>query len=285
MAGMQIGSRFTPPPTPKAKPNDYTAPNPGGFTVATGGGSPSPGTGPAPGSYAQVPGTAPIPGVTPTGVTWGVDPTGMATPYTPNRDPQSGGTSWSPGAGTNLYDQQMQRMMQMLAAFKGQMGGPVGMAREPGLTIAPGLTKTGMADRAPAEAAAFGRAKERLGKIASGAALGLKDQSTAAGRSGSGLESDEMQGISEGLQSALGEVVRDQTMDRLDRHDEIDDRNMGIDLNTRGQDIGQYATEYGGNIQQRGQDFTGAMNDPMRQMMMQMIPGFMSAINSFTPRF
>jgi hypothetical protein len=249
--------------------------NPGGFTN----------TGITSGGYGQSPGTAPVPGVSPTGVTWGVDPTGMATPYTPSANPW-GGTDWKGGEGTDLFQLGQDRFLAMLRSLKGEggLGGPVGMAREPGLTIAPGLTKTTMADREPAEVAGFARAKDRLGKIASGSTMALKDAATAGGRAGSGMEGADMRSITEGLQSALGDVVRDQTIDRLDRHDEIDDRNMGLDLNTRGQDIGQAATEFGGNIQQRGQDFQGAMNDPTRQMIMSMLPQFMSAMN-FMPRY
>ena len=126
--------------------------------------------------------------------------------------------------------------------------------------------------------------KDRLGKIASGSTLALKDAATSSGRSGSGLEGADMRSITEGLQSALGDVVRGQTEDRMKRSDEIDDRNQTSNIMQRGQDIGQYGSEFGGNITQRGQDFQGAMNDPTRQMIMSMLPQFMSAMN-FMPRY
>jgi hypothetical protein len=281
MAGLNIGNRWVPPKPITRSPTDTigTAPaggtptggvNPGGFSNTGPGGTST--------RYGQAPGTAPVPGVNPTGRTDYIDPTGNWTPFTPSANPW-GGTDWKEGEGTNLYDLQMKRMMEMFGHLKSGMGGPVSMGREPGLTMAPPLTKTTMSDREPAEAAAFARAKERLGKIASGSTVALKDAATSSGRSGSGLEGADMRSIVQGLQSSLGDVVRDQTMDRMKRSDEIDDRNQAVDVTTRGQDIGQYGTEYGGNIQQRGQDFQGAMNDPMRQMIMQMIPGFMSAVN------
>jgi hypothetical protein len=291
MAGLNISGRWAPKfgaPTAPTNPTNTigTAPaggtptggvNPGGFSNTGPGGTST--------RYGQAPGTSPVPGVDPTGKTYSVDPTGMMTPFTPSANPW-GGTDWKAGDGTDLFQLGQDRFLAMLRGLKGEggLGGPVGMPREPGLTIAPPLTKTTMADREPAEIAAFARAKDRLGKIASGSTMALKDAATSTGRSGSGMEGADMRSITEGLQSALGDVVRDQTTERLKRADDVDDRNMGIDLNTRGQDIGQAATEYGGNIQQRGQDFQGAMNDPTRQMIMSMLPQFMSAMN-FMPRY
>lgn len=286
MAGLQVPSWQRPKvqPTPPS-PTDTIGRAPAGGTPTGGvnpGGFTNVGPGGASTRYGQSPGTAPVPGVNPTGRTDYIDPTGTWTPFTPSAN-SWGGTDWKAGEGTNLYDLQMKRMLEMFGHLKGSMGGPVSMNREPGLTLAPRETPSTMNDRTAAETAAFARAKERLSGIASGAVQGLKDSSTAGGRSGSGLEQADMRAISAGLQSSLGDVVREQTMDRLSRADELDDRNLAAGIAQRGQDVGQYATEFGGNIQQRGQDFTGAMNDPMRQMIMQMIPGFMSAVN-YLPR-
>lgn len=287
--GLAINDRWKPmgQRTPTRNPTNTIGTTPAGGTPM-GGNQPGGFTQTGPGGlmggagYGQSPGTAPIPGVNPTGRTDYIDPTGNWTPYTPSSNGW-GGTNWTPGQSTNLYDLQMQRMLTMLRELRGGMGGPVSMNREPGLRLADRETPSTMADRTAAETAAFARAKERLGGVASGATQALKDSSTASGRSLSGLEGADMRAITQGLQSSLGDVVREQTMDRLERADEIDDRNLMASLTQRGQDIGQYATEFGGNIQQRGQDFQGAMNDPMRQMIMQMVPGFMNAVN-YLPR-
>lgn len=251
--------------------------NPGGFSNT---GVPGVNT-----SYGQAPGTAPVPGVDPTGRTGFIDPTGKYTQFTPSANPW-GGTDWKGGDPTDLFQLGQDRFLAMLRSLKGEggLGGPVGMNREPGLTLAPREGATTMSDREPAEIAAFARAKDRLGKIAGGSTMALKDAATAGGRAGSGMEGADMRSISEGLQSALGDVVRDQTEGRMQRSDDIDDRNQASGVAQRGQDIGQFGTEFGGNIQQRGQDFQGAMNDPTRQMIMSMLPQFMSAMN-FMPRY
>lgn len=267
------------PPAPAAPPpsDPQTTPNPAGFTTRPGG---SLGTGPTTpvgggGGYSQTPGSAPIPGVTPTGVTWGVDPTGKATPYTPQSDPWGGGTRWGAGDPTDLHQLGQDRFLSLLRALKGEgLGGGVGMPREPGLTMAPRETPSTMADRAPAEAAAFGRAKDRTAKVGGSAIDSLKDKMSSMGMGGSTNEANGVRDITQTMQGELGEVIRQQTEDSLDRTDQVDDRNLATGVQQRGQDINQNATQRGGNIQERGQDFQGAMNNPQQQMIMQLLSSF-----------
>lgn len=265
MPGRGFTGGQTPSPTPA--PTPYNSPNPAGFTPTPTGMQPGSGT------FGQTPGTAPIPGVDPTGRTWGVDPTGTATPYTPTRN-AFGGTDWTAGTGTNLWDLQKNRMLDLIGALRSGGGGPVSMNREPGLTLVDRETPSTMNDRVAAESAAFGRAKDRVGKLGKSAIDSLKDRMSSMGMAGSTAEARGVADVTNSAQGQLGEVIRQQAEDQLDRADTIDDRNVSVGITQRGQDIGQRATEYGGNIQQRGQDFQGAMNDPTRQMIMQMLSSF-----------
>lgn len=243
--------------------------NPGGFTNvgATGGG------------YGQSPGTAPVPGVTPTGKTWAVDPTGMATPYSPQANPW-GGTDWTAGEGTNIVDLNMQRILALMKQF-GMQGGPQQpLGRESPGAAPPREVPTLMADRTAAEQAEFGRAKERIGQIGGGAMAALKDRSTAGGRANSGLEAKDAREITGQTQSALGDVVRDQALDAMARHDQIDDRNLNAGLTQRGQDLGVRSGDYQGAIQQRGQDYNALLN-PYQNPMLSSIP---SLFGMFMPK-
>ena len=247
--------------------------NPGGFTNV----------GITSGGYGQSPGTAPVPGVDPTGKTYSVDPSGKMTTFTPSANPW-GGTNWTGGDSTDLNDLAIQNMMKVLGLMKGfgTMGGPADpLPREvPG--AAPGReVPSTMADRVPAEAAAFGRAKDRIGKLGGAAMMTLKDRSTAGGRSGSGLEAKDRREIVSGTQSQLGEVVRDQAIDSLDRSDQIDDRNLATGVAQRGQDLGTRAGDQASNVQQRGQDYNALLN-PYQNPLQSMIP---SLFGMFAPRY
>lgn len=229
----------------------------------------------APGSYAPNPG-----GATPTGTKYDIDPTGKMTPFTPYQS-GPGETSYRAGEGTDLFDLNMQRLAMMLKQF-GMVGGPqAALPREvPG--AAPGReVPSTMADRVPAEAAAFGRAKDRIGDLGGGAMMALKDRSTAGGRSGSGLEAKDRRGIVRETQSQLGEVVRDQAIDSLDRADQIDDRNLATGVAQRGQDLGTRAGDQASNVQQRGQDYNALLNPYQNPLLSSMAP---TLFGSFMPR-
>lgn len=286
MAGLSVPSwqlKAAGLPEQAARPRQRTAtpyntPNPAGFTRTSPTNPQQTG-----GTYAQTPGTAPIPGVSPTGKTWGVDPTGTATPYTPQSNPQ-GGTNWTPGEGVDLFDLQMQRMAALLKMF-GQQGGPQNpLPREmPG--PAPGReVPTTMADRTAAESAAFGRAKDRIGKLGGGAMMALKDRSTAGGRAGSGLEAKDAREIVQGTRTQLGEVVRDQAIDAMDRADQIDDRNLATGVAQRGQDIGIRSGDQASQVQQRGQDYNAILNPYQNPMLSSMVPTMFGGFGGGMPR-
>lgn len=295
MAGIYVGNRFPTntfggtQPAPKPAPAPYT-PNPAGFTTtqnngATPGVNPtgSTGSGYSPGNFSQTPGSAPVPGVSPTGITWNVDPTGKATPYTPYSNP-GGETFWRPGDGTDLNDLAIQNMLKLFGSLKGfgSMGGPQDpIGREtPGPMPGREVPST-MADRTAMEAAQFGRAKDRIGQIGGAAMSALKDRSTAGGRSNSGLEAKDRREIVQGTQGELGQVVRDQAIDALGRSDQIDDRNLNAGIAQRGQDIGMRSGDYAGNIQQRGQDYNALLN-PYQNPLLSMVP---SLFGMFAPRY
>lgn len=232
-----------------------------------------------PGSFTPNPG-----GATPTGTKYDIDPTGKMTPYTPFSS-GPGETSWRAGDPTDLYQLGQDRLINLLRTLKQEgMGGPVAMGREPGLRLVDRETPSTMNDRVAAENAAFGRAKDRTAKLGKSALDTLKDRASAMGMGGSTAEAGALRDIVTSTQGQLGEVVRQQAEDHLDRADAIDDRNLSTGVLQRGQDIGQAATEFGGNISQRGQDFQGAMNNPMQQMMMQLLSSFSGSGGAFMPR-
>jgi len=251
--------------------------------------TPSPGvtgSAPSPQQYPTMPGAYnPNPGgATPTGTKYDVDPTGKMTPYTPYSS-GPGQTSWRAGDPTDLFQLGQDRFLAMLRALKAEgMGGPVGMGREPGLEKVGREAMSTMNDRTAAESAAFGRAKDRTAKLGKSAIDAMKDRMSSMGMAGSTNESQGVRDIIQGTQGQLGEVIRQQAEDRLDRADQLDDRNLSAGIQQRSQDIGQNATEFGGNIQQRGQDFQGAMNNPMQQMMMQLMSSFYGGGTMGMPR-
>jgi len=98
---------------------------------------------------------------------------------------------------------------------------------------------------------------------------------TVTGNSGSGLEGTMMRDLTASTAGQLGEVVRDQTIDRLARTDAVDDRNMAHGLTQRGQDIDQATTNYGGKINQRGQDL--AAQQAERQALLSWLPQMLQA--------
>jgi len=279
-AGKFIPRMGRPAPTP-ATPGTNTS-TPFAAPAPTNGGY-NPGVG-TPGAFGLTPGQAPIPGVAPNGTTWGVDPTGNATPYSPTQNSFGGGTTWNAGSPTNLNDLAMQNMMKLLGMMKGfgTMGGPADpLAREVPGAAPPREVPSTMADREPAEAAAFGRAKDRIGKIGGAALSTLKDRSTAGGRAGSGLEAKDTRELVANTASGLGDVVRDQAIDRLDRHDQIDDRNLGAGITQRSQDLGTRSGDLSSQVQQRGQDYNALLN-PYQNPLMSMVP---SLFGMFQPRY
>lgn len=103
------------------------------------------------------------------------------------------------------------------------------------------------ADRAAAEAAAYGRAKDLIGKNQGGALKSLQRSMSARGIRGSGLESAGLSDIIGAAQGQLGQVARDQAIEGLKRDYAVEDRNYAGDINQRAQTM-NYMTN------QRGQD-------------------------------
>lgn len=223
-----------------------------------------------PGTFNSNPG-----GQDPTGTKYDVDPAGRMTPWTPYSS-GPGQTSWRPGETEDLFELNMKRMFEVM----GKIGGPGGegaSAPREGFTPVGRETATTMADRTAGESAAFGRGKDRIGKISQQALSALKDQMSATGMSGSGVEADQLRELTQGASGELGQIVRDQTLDRMRRADEIDDRNMGFNLTQRGQDISQNAQDYTGRISQRGQDLAAAQAE--RQLQMSWLPQMLRSMN------
>lgn len=104
------------------------------------------------------------------------------------------------------------------------------------------------ADNAAAEAAAFGRAKDRIGKIGGGAVQSLQRMMSRRGLGGSGIEGKELGGLVEGMRGELGDVVRDQAIEGLKRDYAVEDRNYAGDLSQRGADMGFTTTTRGQDI-------------------------------------
>lgn len=265
----------TNPNAPPSGPTPTQTPSPG-VSGAAPGAQQYPAT---PGSFNNNPG-----GQNPTGTKYDVDPTGTMTPYTPFSS-GPGQTSWRAGDPTDLFQLGQDRLLGLFRALRQEGGGgPVSLNREPGLRMVGRETPSTMADRTAAESAAFGRAKDRIGKVGKSALDTLRDRASSMGMGGSTAEANALRDVTTSTQSQLGEVIRDQAIDSLDRADQIDDRNLTAGLTQRGQDIGQAGQEFTGNIAQRGQDFQGAMNDPTRQMIMQLLSSFAGGGGAFMPR-
>lgn len=260
-------------------PTQYNTTNQAGFGVASNNFSPQ---GQLKGGYYQTPGTAPVPGVTPQGTTWSVDPTGQATPYTPKFNTSDGSTQWTAGTPTDLFALSQDRILGLIRALRGEGGGPVAMGREAPLQQVPREVLSTMNDRTAAESAAYGAAKDRVAKQSRSALDALRDRASAAGMGGSTAEARGMADIANAAQGELGAVIRQQAADRLGRADALDDRNASLSVAQRAQDIGQEATRLSGDIQQRGQDYQGATNNPMQQLIMQLVSSMGS---SLIPRY
>lgn len=147
-----------------------------------------------------------------------------------------------PGVDTN-------EIPSLLDQFK-----PAAVPREPGLTGPPREHGAGPEDRRAAESAAFARAAERIGAVGRGNLAGLRNQMTRRGISGSGIEAKGITDVKNNTAGQLGEVIRDQAIEGLNREEAIDDRDFAAGVAQRGQDIGVGSTNFSGGISQRGQD-------------------------------
>jgi hypothetical protein len=110
------------------------------------------------------------------------------------------------------------------------------------------VTGPSPADSAAAEAAQFGRAKDRIGKLGRGSMTALNEEFSARGFGGSNMEASATQNLLSDLQGQEGEVIRDQAIQNLVRQRQVEDRNYAGDINQRGQDIGFTTTTRGQDI-------------------------------------
>lgn len=100
-----------------------------------------------------------------------------------------------------------------------------------------------------AEAATFGRAKDRIGQLGRGSMTALSEELDARGMGGAGYEAAERGRLLSDTQGQLGDVIRDQAIESLKRRREVNDRNVGAEINLRGQDQGYASTSRGQDIQ------------------------------------
>lgn len=103
----------------------------------------------------------------------------------------------------------------------------------------PGRTLDGgdnQAERA-AEAAAFARAKDRIQQNTQANLRGLRENMTARGISGSGIEAAGTADILGGGSGDVNDVIREQAIEGLRRSQQVSDRNYQGNLTRRGQDI------------------------------------------------
>lgn len=138
--------------------------------------------------------------------------------------------------------------------------------REPGVTIPSSPSGIGGLDEAgkAAQAAVFGRAKDRAGQIAKSALQGLRSSLAARGILGSGME---VQGTLDAAMQGAGLIAdtsREEAVQEAQRGERAREfqtqaalQHRGQDITQRGQDINQLLGIRGQDITQRGQTIGG----------------------------
>lgn len=94
-------------------------------------------------------------------------------------------------------------------------------------------------DERAAQSAAYGRAADRIRSIGRGSEKRMLSDLTRRGVSGTGLETKARTAANRGTQADLGQVVRDQAIQSLDRTQAVNDRNLNALIAQRGQDLGR----------------------------------------------
>jgi hypothetical protein len=155
--------------------------------------------------------------------------------------------------GEGAWGQVTPTWQKYLDAFMGQIGGGGGATPAPGL---PGREAAPQVKAvAPSQSEAFGRAKDASSRFYGAAMEQLKDQMTAAGISGSGVEGREMA-------SLMGGAARYQS-----------DAELQQQLEAQRQAWEAAKGGYEGAIEQRGQDISGltsiyaTQNDKLRSLL------------------
>lgn len=103
--------------------------------------------------------------------------------------------------------------------------------------IPPRVPQIPDADRTAAEAAEFGRAKDRIGLATQGLMKSIRNNFSKRGLSGSPLAMSREAGALEHGAGQIGETIRDQAISGLNRQYDVRDQNYQGDLSQRGQDI------------------------------------------------
>lgn len=114
------------------------------------------------------------------------------------------------------------------------------------------------------ESAAFGRAKDRIGQLGRGSMTALTESLDARGMGGAGYEASARGELLADTQGQLGEVIRDQAIQSATRRRQVNDRNVGAEMDLRSQDMG-YATNTRGQDIQAGQA-RAAASVPLMQL-------------------
>jgi hypothetical protein len=153
------------------------------------------------------------------------------------QDPNTGNNyQWNTGAtpgtssGWSLFSQ-------------GQQGNPFdfwgahGIASNKVPQIPPRIPGVSPEDRQAAEAAAFGRAKDRIGMSTQGLLKSIRSNASRRGISGSPLAGGQEADALMAGYGQQGEVLREQAIQDLRRREAIQDQTYGGDINQRGQDI------------------------------------------------
>jgi hypothetical protein len=147
--------------------------------------------------------------------------------------------------------------MAMYRKFMAGSGGGAGGATGPwgpAPDLPPWVQGAPQADRRAAESAAFGRAKDRTGKLAGGAMKGLMNQMSSRGMRGSSIEGRGIGGVTAQAQGQLGDVIRQQAIEGLRRDQQVEDRDYAGQINQRSTDIGATGQYRGQDLTARGQD-------------------------------
>jgi hypothetical protein len=116
-------------------------------------------------------------------------------------------------------------------------------------------------DFTKANTAAFGRAKDQVGRQSRAAVSSLRDELGASGMGGSGAEAAGIRDVVRAGQGELGEVRRDQAMSEAQRAADFAKLAYEGALQQRGQDI----SIRGEDVTQRGQDVGALSSQYMAQ--------------------
>lgn len=154
-----------------------------------------------------------------------------------------------------------------LDAFMGQAGGGGAM---PGTPSLPGREAAPTVKAvAPSQSEAFGRAKDASSRIYQQAMGQLKDQMTAAGISGSGIEGREMGNLMSDAARYQSDAELQQQLEAQKQAWEAAKGGYEGAMNQRGQDISGITSIYG----TQGGMYNSRFNNPIFDMIAKLIPG------------